>query len=72
MNTMTKATWCREGQTVTGRYLSDGIEVTGTVIHTRVKYGGWVQHTVRLYPALKVFGTVRDTLLLDEEDLLDD
>lgn len=60
--------WNREGQQVMGKYL-DTHTVTGTVVGSRVKYGGRVQHTVSLDVPLNVFGRIADHLLLDEEDL---
>jgi hypothetical protein len=61
--------WNREGQVVAGIYLKSH-PVIGTVENSRVKYGGSVQHTVVLSQPIEVFGTLRDRLLLDEEDLL--
>jgi len=61
--------WQREGEHVAGRYLNAYL-VSGTVSESRVKYGGVVQHTVKLDQPLEVFGRVADVLLLDEADLL--
>jgi len=61
--------WQREGQRVAGLYLKR-YAVSGTVINSRVKYGGTVQHTVELDEPIEVFGRVADTLLLDESDLM--
>lgn len=46
---MNKSTsnWIREGQRVRAAYLTDTI-VVGTVLESRVKYGGTVQHTLVL------------------------
>lgn len=46
---MNKSTsnWIREGQRVRAAYLTDTI-VVGTVLESRVKYGGAVQHTLVL------------------------
>lgn len=60
--------WNREGQRVAGLYLK-AYAVSGTVINSRVKYGGRVQHTVELDTPMEVFGRVADMLLLDEEDV---
>ena len=59
--------WDREGQHVAGSYM--GYCVSGTVTHSRVKYGGAVQHTISLDAPAEVFGHVREVLLLDETDL---
>jgi len=61
--------WNRTGQHVAGLYLRT-YTVTGAVTSSRVKYGGRVQHTVKLDRPVTVFGRVAEVLLLDEEDLL--
>lgn len=60
--------WNREGQTVAGVYLG-AYTVRGVVTESRVRYGGTVQHTVKLDDPIEVFGRSADTLLLDEGDL---
>ena len=61
--------WNREGQQVTGNYLNMHT-VTGTIVSSRVKYGGKVQHLVMLETPVTVFNRVADHLLLEEEDLI--
>jgi hypothetical protein len=61
--------WDRQGQQVAGIYLK-AYTVSGTVVESRVKYGGSVRHTVRLDQPTEVFGRTAEYLLLDEEDLL--
>jgi hypothetical protein len=61
--------WNREGNFVAGNYM--GIfPYAGKISESRVKYGGKVQHTVKLLSAINVFGDVRDTILVDEEELV--
>lgn len=60
--------WNREGQQVAGVYINS-YTVSGTVTESRVKYGGRVQHTVKLDQPVEVFGRRAEVLLLDEEDL---
>ena len=60
--------WNREGQTVAGVYLG-AYTVRGVVTESRVRYGGTVQHTVKLAVPVEVFGRTTDILLLDEGDL---
>lgn len=60
--------WYREGQRVVGVYLGQ-YTVTGTVTESRVRYGGTVQHTVKLDAPVEVFGRTADVLLLDEDNL---
>ena len=60
--------WDRSGQTVAGIYCD--VPVAGTVVSSRVKYGGAVQHTLQLDAPLELFGTTRGVVLLDERDLL--
>jgi hypothetical protein len=61
--------WNLEGQRVAGVYLG-AYTVTGTVAWSRVKYGGTVQHTVVLDKPLALFGTERESVLLDHNELL--
>jgi len=61
--------WNLEGQRVVGVYL-DAYTVAGTVIWSRVKYGGTVQHTVQLDQPLELFGNQRDSVLLDHNELI--
>jgi hypothetical protein len=61
--------WNLEGQRVAGVYLG-AYTVKGTVIWSRVKYGGMVQHTVQLDQPLDLFGNQRDSVLLDHNELI--
>lgn len=60
--------WNLEGQRVAGVYLG-AYTVSGTVTESRVKYGGKVQHTVKLDTPMVVFGRNAEVLLLDNDDL---
>jgi hypothetical protein len=60
--------WDRTGQKVEATYLKE-YTISGTVVLSRVKYGGTVQHTVELDTPLALFGTVRDRILVDEPEL---
>ena len=65
--------WVREGQCISGLYLST-YPVTGTVLESRVRYGGKVQHTVVLSKELHLpFGSnvrpVGSTVGINEEDI---
>jgi hypothetical protein len=60
--------WNKEGQRVAGVYLG-AYTVSGTVINSRVKYGGRVQHQVILDKPVTVFGREAEELLLDDEEL---
>ena len=64
---MQKESWNLEGLPVKGKYL-DLFPYTGVVTLSRVKYGGHVQHTVKLDTPITVFGSVRDYILADESD----
>lgn len=64
---MQKESWNLEGLPVKGKYL-DLFPYTGVVTLSRVKYGGHVQHTVKLDAPITVFGSVRDYILADESD----
>lgn len=62
--------WIREGQHIQAAYLAEYI-VTGTVLESRVKYGGKVQHTLRLDQPLSLRwrSEPTDRLLIDEEHI---
>lgn len=60
--------WNKEGQRVAGVYLG-AYTVSGTVTESRVRYGGTVQHTVKLDAPMQVFGRSAEVLLLDDGEL---
>lgn len=62
--------WNKEGQRVAGVYLN-AYTVSGVVTESRVRYGGTVQHTVKLDQPVTVFGRSAEVLLLDNDDLFD-
>jgi hypothetical protein len=39
---------------------------SGTVLESRVKYGGQVQHTVELINPIRVFGSIKNVVLIEE------
>lgn len=56
--------WNLEGKRINGIYL--GLFVySGLVLESRVKYGGRVQHTVLLDEPFKVYGEVREHILVE-------
>jgi len=56
--------WNLEGKRIVGIYL--GLwPFKGTVLESRVKYGGQVQHTVQVDEPFKVYGEVRERILVD-------
>ena len=61
--------WNREGDLICGSYMSI-FPYAGRVTKSRVKYGGSVQHTVTLSSPIQVFGEVRETIFVDEEELV--
>jgi len=56
--------WNLEGKRINGIYLGL-FPFKGMVMESRVKYGGHVQHTVALDETIKVFGEVREYILVD-------
>ena len=69
--------WDLTGDRVNGLYMGL-FPYSGLVTESRVKYGGDVQYTVKVDEPFKVYGAVRDTVLvslteinriLDERDL---
>jgi hypothetical protein len=57
--------WNLTGKRINGLYLGMW-PYTGTVMESRVKYGGKVQHTVQVDEPFKVYGEVRETILVDD------
>ena len=60
--------WNLEGLKVTGAYLGT-FHVAGTVDVSRVKYGGGVCHHVVLDNPIRVYGALRDRVILDHENI---
>lgn len=52
-----------EGKRVNGLYMGL-FPYTGTVVESRVKYGGEVQHTILVDEPFKAYGSVRDRILV--------
>lgn len=60
--------WDLEGMTVSGKYMGE-FPVTGKVRLSRVKYGGWVTHHVDLDTPIEVYGSIRDSVILNQHDI---
>jgi hypothetical protein len=57
--------WNLTGKRINGIYL--GLwPYSGTVLESRVKYGGKVQHTVQVDEPFKVYGEVRERILVED------
>jgi hypothetical protein len=56
--------WDLTGQRITGLYLG-AWPFTGTVEESRVAYGGTVKHTVVVDEPFKVYGEVRERIIVD-------
>ena len=52
------------GERINGLYMGL-FPYTGMVVESRVKYGGKIQHTVVLDEPFKVYGEVRDRILVE-------
>ena len=57
-----------DGMRVIGMYMGD-YPVSGTVGLSRVKYGGGMSHHVTLDSPIKVFGAVRESIILDAKEI---
>ena len=60
--------WNLEGQRVFGRYLNE-YYFTGTVVESRVKYGGKVCNTIDLDEPIEVFGELRTKVLVESDQI---
>jgi hypothetical protein len=56
-----------EGKRVNGLYLGL-FPFRGTVVESRVKYGGKVQHTIELAEPITVYGATRERILVEAGD----
>ena len=60
--------WNLEGKRVNGIYL--GLwPFRGIVTNSRVKYGGGVQHTIKVAEPFRAYGELRETILVDAGEL---
>jgi hypothetical protein len=57
--------WNLAGERINGLYMGL-FPYTGTVESSRVKYGGKVQHTVIVDKPFKVYGEVRERVLVED------
>lgn len=55
--------WNLEGKQINGLYMGL-FPYAGKVVESRVKYGGAVQHTVVVDEPFKVYGEVRERILV--------
>lgn len=55
--------WILEGQRVRGMYLEE-FPVEGTVVESRVTFGGGVKHTIALDTPIEVYGALREQVSL--------
>lgn len=60
--------WNLEGKRITGLYLGL-FPYSGLVEESRVKYGGRVQHSVLVDEPFKVYGEVRNRVLVSESEI---
>ena len=62
--------WIKDGEQITANYL--GTEVSGTVVDSRVKYGGKVQYTVDLDQPVQLRWRTEPTtrVLIDSDELI--
>jgi hypothetical protein len=57
-----------DGKRIVGMYMGE-YPVSGTVYLSRVKYGGGMSHHVTLSRPIKVFGAVRESIILDAKEI---
>ena len=60
--------WNLEGQRINGLYMGL-FPYSGLVLDSRVKFGGDVQHTVLIDEPIKVYGEVRDMILVSKGEI---
>lgn len=57
--------WNLEGKRINGLYMGL-FPYSGLVTESRVKYGGKVQHTVKVDEPFKVYGEMREVVLVED------
>jgi hypothetical protein len=60
--------WNLEGMAVEGMYI-DLYPVKGTVVLSRVAFGGRIKHTIVLDAPKSFYGTMRERVILDHADV---
>ena len=60
--------WNLEGQRVNGLYMGL-FPYSGLVLNSRVKFGGEVQHTILVDEPFKVYGEVREMILVGKGEI---
>jgi len=60
--------WNLEGRIVRGKY-AGLVQVRGTVLESRVAYGGRVKHHVELIEPVEVYGAKRYSVLVNHEEV---
>jgi len=63
--------WNKDGSTVKALYLSEYL-VTGKVTESRVRYGGSVSYHIDLDEPLFVFGSIREQVIVNENQVIAD
>jgi predicted glycosyltransferase len=56
--------WNLEGKRINGLYMGL-FPYSGEVVESRVKYGGSVQHTVQVDEPFKVYGAMRERIVVE-------
>lgn len=60
--------WDNTGKEVSGIYIGQ-FPFTGIVQSSRVKYGGKVSNTIKVYQPFEVYGEIREVVLVDSDEL---
>ena len=63
--------WNKDGSTVKALYLSE-YPVTGVVVESRVRLGGTVSYWLELLEPLYVFGSMRESVIVSEDQVTAD
>ena len=70
MTTDFSTDWILDGARVRGLYLEQ-FEVEGTVIDSRITYGGGVKYTIALDTPMDVYGALRETVNIYDPEVLE-
>lgn len=60
--------WDRTNQHISFAYMGQ-FPCSGVITGSRVKYGGRVQHTIKLDKSISVYSAERDIVLVEEDEI---
>lgn len=60
--------WDLQGMIVTGKYIGE-FNITGKVRVSRISFGGGIKHHIDLDTPIEVYGSIRDSVIINHYDI---